>query len=185
MTTSTAPEQTDIFAEALGYYEALLGGFQSIILGTVSAEGRPEASYAPAIVDEKRNFYVYVSALAAHTANLEASHQASVLVIEDEAGARQLFARQRATFDCEAELIERHNTEWELRLDAMEEKFGSLIKHLRTLEDFSLFRLKPRSGRLVTGFARAFQITGERFDELDHRRGIDGKGHVSEKKSTN
>ena len=97
------------FAEAQAGYEALLDRFQSIQLGTADQTGVPEASYSPSIVDEGRNFYVHVSELASHTSNLRDSARASVLIIEDESTAENLFARKRVAYQCIASLIERHS----------------------------------------------------------------------------
>lgn len=154
-------------------YQNLLDGFLSIQLGTVSADGRPEASYSPAIVDEKRNFYVHVSELAAHTGNLMATGKASVLIIEDEGSAEIIFARKRATFTCQAVRIERHNDEWESVIARFEEKFGKMMGFLKTMEDFHLFRLEPSYARLVLGFGKAYDLTGSQLSEITH---INGKG---------
>ena len=43
--------------------------FQTLQLATVSADGLPEASYAPFVADQGR-YWVYLSDLARHTANL-------------------------------------------------------------------------------------------------------------------
>lgn len=37
---------------------------------------------------------------------------------------------------------------------------------LRSLPDFQLFELKPRSGSLVTGFGQAYKLSGERFETI-------------------
>jgi putative heme iron utilization protein len=159
-------------------YQALLDGFQSIQLGTVSTDGHPEASYSPAIVDEARNFYVHVSELSAHTGNLMETGKASVLVIEDEAAAEIIFARKRVTFTCEAERIERHTDDWEAIITRFEEKFGKMMGFLKTMEDFHLFRLEPSYARLVLGFGKAYDVTGPHMNEIEH---VNGKGGAHRK----
>ncbi|MGF1448845.1 MAG: HugZ family protein [Opitutales bacterium] len=181
--TTTTNETTDVLAQARLDCDALLNALQTVILGSVNADGKPDASYTPAILDHARNLYVYVSALSRHTANLRESGCVSAMIIEDESAAEQLFARRRLTFDCTVEAIERHCPEWETRLDAFEEKFGGIAKHLRGMADFDLFRLKPQSGRLVTGFGRAFDVEGEGMQNVTHVRGINGQGHVRDKQS--
>ncbi len=181
--TTTTSETTDVLAQARTDCDALLQAFQSVILGSVNAEGKPDASYTPAILDDARNFYVYVSALSAHTANLRDTGHVSVMIIEDESASAQIFARRRLTFDCAVEPIRRHCEEWEARMDAFAQKFGPITGHLRGLADFDLFRLKPGSGRLVTGFGRAFDVEGEGLQKVTHVRGFHGRGHVREEKS--
>ena len=44
--------------------------------------------------------------------NLLTTQRAGVLIIEDEANCQQVFARQRITYDCQAEVIERNSTLW-------------------------------------------------------------------------
>lgn len=170
-TISEAPE-----VKALREYEALLDQFQSVILGTAGADGTPEASYTPAIVDEDRNFYIYVSELSAHTENILTQKKASLLVIEDEKSAAQLFARKRVTFQCRAEEIARDSDGWTSVTDRMKAKLGGVFEHLMGMTDFHLIRLTPEKGRLVVGFGMAFDVVGDQMDQLEHVRG-DGKGH--------
>ena len=110
------------FAEAQAGYEALLDRFQSIQLGTADQTGVPEASYSPSIMDEGRSFYVHVSELSSHTSNLRDSALASVLVIEDESTAENIFARKRVAYKCNALLIERHSDQWKNVIEQFEEK---------------------------------------------------------------
>lgn len=181
MATGQTQVDPELDKARLGYQE-LLDGFQSVQLGTVSSKGTPEASYSPAIVDDTRNFYVYVSELSAHTTNLIESKKASVLVIEDEGTAENLFARKRATFTCEAIHIERHNQEWESVIARCEKKFGKMMGFLKTLEDFHLFRLEPSYARLVLGFGKAYDVTGAQMDEIVH---VNGKGGAHRKENQN
>jgi putative heme iron utilization protein len=177
------PSKDNIPQAAHSAYATLLSGFRSIQLGTASVDGLPEASYAPAVLTEAREFYVHVSELSAHTANLRDTGRASVLLIEDEETCEQIFARKRVTFACETSEVERDSDEWKDAMERFGEKFGGIMGHLKTMRDFHLIRLRPRSGRLVVGFGQAFDVTGEQMNELVHVRGIDGKGHRSERKT--
>mgnify|MGYP001049089820 CR=1 FL=1 len=170
-----------IIKESQVAYEELLGEFQSVILGTSNPEGTPEASYNPAVMDADRNIYIYVSDLSAHTANILSRKEASVLIIEDEGTCAQVFARKRATFQCEAEEIERDSDRWNAITPLFLDKFGKMFEHLMGMGDFHLIALKPSKGRLVVGFGRAFDISGEKMDEIEHVRGNSGKGHTQAK----
>lgn len=171
--TADTREAKDL-ARAKENYDSLLQGFQTIHLATIAADGKPEASYAPAILDETGSFQVYVSELSAHTANLLASGKASVLIIEDEAASPNIFARRRVTFDCTAAEIERHSAEWSESIDRFADKFGKTMNVLRDMADFHLIRLRPDSARLVIGFGRAYDIQG---DTIVHVRGNEEGGH--------
>lgn len=169
--------QDKVIAQSQADYQTLLDSFQSVQLGTVNAEGVPDASYTPAIVDETRSFYVYVSNLSSHTQNILDQKLASLMVIEDESTAAQIFARKRVTFACQANKIERDTDRWTEVTGTFIEKFGKMFEHLMGMADFHLIELKPVKGRLVVGFGRAFDVTGDRMDTLEHIRG-EGKGHT-------
>ena len=166
------PDLPAILAEARAFHE----GFATLMLATVSACGDPVASYAPYVVDNEGCFHVYISELAAHTANLAANGKASVLFIEDEGQATQLFARKRLTCACLAEEVERDSP---LFLDVMsrfEHRHGNIIGVLRGLRDFHLFRLRPTRATYVRGFGEAFELDGEALsirpvNERGHRTG--------------
>ncbi len=143
--------------ELVGELTALRESQCSVILATVGSGGYPEASYAPYVSDERDTFYILVSQLARHTRNLEANCKASLLFIEPEDSARQIFARRRLTYRCEAELIARDAPQWAAQLAAMQRCFGAVVDQLSRLADFRLFRLVPLEGRYVRGFGQAFQ----------------------------
>lgn len=146
------------FEPALAAYQGFTDLFQSAVLCTVSVDGTPNASYAPFVMDESKNIYVYVSGLSTHTQNLYAVPKASVLFIEDESQTQQIFARRRLTFDCTATLVERDIGLWNEIVDHFEARFGDIIKLFRDLPDFRIFKLKPSKGRFVIGFGAAYDV---------------------------
>lgn len=174
--TSSAPAKGNDLEKIQNQYLALLGSFQSIQLATLNAEGVPHASYSPAVIDDERNFYVYVSEIAAHTENLRKSGKASFMVIEDESLAAQIFARKRVTFDAKATEIERDSAKWQEIMGRFEEKFGRVVEQLKQMDDFHLIRLEPSDGRLVLGFGRAYTTSAD-LSQVEHLKGIDGDGH--------
>jgi putative heme iron utilization protein len=149
-------------------YRQLLNQARSLILATTSPDGTPLTSYAPFIVNEQRQFYVFTSQLAAHTANLRRTGQAGVMLIEDEAATTQIFARQRVTFQCRVRLISRDSAEGEAVLAQYEARFGKMVGLLKSLPDFQLFKLQPQSGSLVIGFGQAYALSGDRFETITH-----------------
>lgn len=151
--------------EVLEELTALRQSQRSVIVATVGPTGSPEASYAPYVCDERGNFYILVSRLAQHTRNLEAQPEASLLFIEPEDEARQIFARRRLTYRCEVQPIAAGTLEWTTRIDLMERHFGALVSQLSRLADFRLFRLRPFEGRYVRGFGQAFQWQRAKHDD--------------------
>lgn len=147
-------------------YENFPVQFGSIILSTVDAEGLPDASYTPFVMDEEKRIYIYVSGLATHTKNIYANPKVSVLFIEDESQTKQIFARRRLSFDCDPNLLTRDTPQWLEIVDKFQEKFGEIIEMLRSLPDFRIFQLTPTRGRFVVGFGAAYQISGDNLNQI-------------------
>ena len=156
----------ELAGEAAAEAAAFLGGFKTLQMATASAAGEPEASYAPFVRTGDNDFHVCVSDLATHTGHLAATGRASVLLVEDESAASQLFARRRLVFECGARRVERDTARWRTVMDLFERKFGEVMGLIRPLADFRLFALAPRHGVFVKGFGQAFRITGPALDAL-------------------
>ncbi|AFZ23709.1 putative heme iron utilization protein [Cylindrospermum stagnale PCC 7417] len=152
--------------KAQAEYETFIEEFASLVIGTVSEAGIPNASYAPFWMDDAKNIYIYVSGLSTHTKNIYANSHISVLFIEDEAKADQVFARRRLSFDCTATLIERETDKWNYIVDQFQGRFGQIVDILRGLSDFRIFQLTPSEGRFVIGFGAAYHISGENLNQL-------------------
>ncbi|MBW4689162.1 MAG: pyridoxamine 5'-phosphate oxidase family protein [Komarekiella atlantica HA4396-MV6] len=147
-------------------YEKFTEEIQSVIISTVNAQGIPNSSYAPYVMDDAKNIYIYVSGLASHTKNLDANPHVSILFIEDEAQTNQIFARRRLSFDCTATLIERETQKWNKIVEQFQGRFGQIIEVLRGLADFRIFQLTPSEGRFVIGFGAAYHISGDNLHQL-------------------
>lgn len=148
--------------------------FKTVLLGTTSKDGAPDASVAPAALGDDHAFYVYVSTLSAHTANLLNTGRASLLLIEDESASNQLLARRRLTFPCSAQLVPREDARFSTIMAQLKGKFGKVMEHLETMTDFQLVRLLPAKGRLVTGFGQAYDVDPTNWEQLAH---VGGGGH--------
>lgn len=146
--------------------QQLLDQTQSLQMATLNAQGGPAISYAPFIRDEQGCFYVFISQLASHTRDLLQHPQVAIMVIADEHETRQIFARTRATYQCQVEVIGRDEALYNPLLDRMQARFGEVMGVLRGLGDFVLFRLKPQTGRFVMGFGQAFVLAGQCLQEL-------------------
>lgn len=133
---------------------------RSLQLSSLTPEGAPYASYAPfAIGDEC--LYVLLSEIAVHAVNLTANPQASVLIIEDEDTAGELFARVRVNYTVRADWLQYGSDEFKLGLASLVERHGERPASLSELSDFKLFRLAPLGGRYVKGFGKAYNLAGE------------------------
>jgi heme iron utilization protein len=149
---------TENLTDKANALQELLASQQTLVLSTASADGEPDLSYAPFVPDQAGCFYIFVSELAAHTANLLANPTASVMFIRPESESRNLFARERAVFNCKARKIGRNEEIYTAQLTAMQGQFGEVVSLLRSLSDFHLFALCPESGRYVAGFGQAYTV---------------------------
>jgi putative heme iron utilization protein len=145
-----------------------LRGTQSLMLATVNQNGLPEASYAP-YVQQDGCYYIFVSALASHTANLKYSGVASVLFTASHDDGHP-HARKRLSCQCKASVIARQDALFEAIMQRMEQTFGKLIVTLRGLGDFQLIQLEPGQGNFVSGFGKAFDIDFPLGSEIRHKK---------------
>ncbi|TKE96185.1 heme utilization protein HutZ [Vibrio kanaloae] len=140
---------------------------RTLQLATVDEEGRPNVSYAP-FVQNQEGYFVLISDIARHARNLKANPQVSLMMIEDEEGSKQLYARKRLTFDAQASVVERETDLWTQVIGQMQERFGEIIDGLSQLQDFSLFTLKAENGLFVKGFGQAYQVSGDDLVDFVH-----------------
>ena len=137
--------------------DQLIKNQKTLLLATLSHQGNADISYAP-YVREESTFYIFVSELAKHTKNLLAYPQASILFIQAEAEAGNLFARQRLTLDCQVREIHDTDPLYAKQLQTMSETFGEIVNVLRSLPDFHLLALIPSHGQFVAGFGKTFAV---------------------------
>lgn len=159
--------ESDILQESI----ALRDSFQTLLMATVTVDGEPEASYTPYLFSEGR-FYIFVSGLSTHTANLRDTGKVGLLFIEDEREVHNLFARRRLSYQCTATPIARDDARWAPLMNQFQKRHGNTVGLLRQLPDFVLFELKPVRGSFVKGFGQAYALEGENLDQV---RQITGK----------
>lgn len=159
---------------------AFKGQFQSLQLATTNLQGLPEASYA-AYVEHDHKLYVYVSELATHCANLRDTGRCAIMFIEAEKEAAHLFARKRLVFQCAAQEIARDEVRFDLVMGLFFDKFGAFMDVIIKLTDFHLIELTPLHGSYVSGFAKAYHLSGQDFTQVTHRN---EQGHASPDKAT-
>jgi putative heme iron utilization protein len=138
---------------------AMINTRKSLMLSSLDNDGFPYASYAPYASGDDC-LYILISELAVHAKNLQQEPKASVLIIEDEDSAEELFARLRIVYKVLAEKINIDTDEWHTGLANLTARHGERIPFLSSMSDFKLFKLRPVSGRYIKGFGKAYQISG-------------------------
>lgn len=156
--TGSAPSQSDVqvIAKARLAAQALLQQCASLMLASITAEGMPLASYTPFVREADGSLIIAVSGLAAHGQSLARQAQVSVLIIEDEAAARQIYARQRINLLCRVEVLS--GSDRAAAFATLAQRFGEMAQLLAGLGDFSAYRLVPEQGRFVMGFGVAYHM---------------------------
>ncbi len=149
-------------------FQQFTAGFQSAVIASLSPSAEAEASYAP-VIQHQACFYVYISELANHTANLMNHPQAELLFIEDESQCPNIFARVRASIKVQAEELPRDHQAWLQIMDLFSAKHPQMMAILRPMQDFHLFKLTPIQARFVKGFAQAYTLDGEQLSQVRHR----------------
>jgi heme iron utilization protein len=168
MKPADPPPRSDSLGAARSRARELLHTSRSLMLGTIDAAGVPLVSYAPFARDDSGDFLIAVSALAAHQPALATADRVSVMLIEDEAAARQIFARTRLSLECE--IKPSPGPDRSQVFAALRERFGEIADLLEGLGDFHAYRLTPRRGQFVTGFGAAFILPDGRIDAMEHVR---------------
>lgn len=157
------------------YLSELLENYQSVVLGTTGENGYPFSSYAPCYYDGEQ-IYIFISNIATHAKNIQAIPHASALFIEDESSSKNIFARRRISLQCDVNAIQRDETHFSTIMDQFKSKFGEeMISMLMGMNDFNLYVLTPIYGEATFGFGEAYNIGGEKMNQLVPRTG--GSGH--------
>ncbi|MEM0953759.1 MAG: pyridoxamine 5'-phosphate oxidase family protein [Pseudomonadota bacterium] len=149
---------------------------RSLQIASLGEDGIPFASYAPFAIGDNC-LYVILSDIAIHGINLSQHPDASVLIIEDEDTAGELYARLRVNYTVRAQQLEYDSQDWTTGMDALTGRFGDRPRHLGEHTDFRMFKLTPTRGRYVKGFGKAYTLAGETLagEVVDHLR----EGHQS------
>ncbi|MEM9257261.1 MAG: pyridoxamine 5'-phosphate oxidase family protein [Pseudomonadota bacterium] len=150
--------KNEAMAERLGdEIMSFVSGRRSLMLSSLTEEGLPYASYAPFALG-KDCLYVQLSDIAVHAVNLKANQQASVLIIEDEDTAQELFARIRVSYRVRAEHLAHGSEEFNEALARLVARHGDRPASLSELSDFHMFQLWPEGGRYIKGFGQAYSL---------------------------
>ena len=149
-------------------YFAFMKKSKSVYISSVDENTKPEISYSPCVVDDKKNVYILVSDLSKRTSSLVQGHNVSVMFIEPEDQCEEMYVRTRLIFECYTKQIERKTEKWNQQIPVFLEKFGDIINILKSLSDFKMFCFSPVSGSYVKGFGKAYTIEGGALDQISH-----------------
>ena len=156
------------------FLNEILTPFQSTVLGTQGANGYPFSSYAPFYYDGKV-VYIFISNIATHAKNIQTIPKVSAFFIEDESITENMFKRKRISLQCDVKSISRDDDTFTSIMNIFISKQGSTLQMLMGMGDFNLYALTPIYGEATFGFGEAYNIGGEKMNQLVPRNS--GSGH--------
>jgi putative heme iron utilization protein len=137
-------------------------------LGTMR-DGAPRVSMVAFIPAEDFSaFYIHVSRLAQHTVDMQKDKQVGFLIAEVDDGRTDPQTLGRVSIRASAEMIQNGEPGYTPLKDLYLARFPE-AEQLFQLADFNFWRIKPKGGRFVAGFAKAFNITAETLQKVSGR----------------
>lgn len=143
----------------------LLTGQRLVALGLV-ADGEPIVGLLPyAVAPGFDALYVQASRLARHSRGLVAGAAFGAVIHEPDRPGADPLQIPRLTFEGTVDLLSGESAEREAAIRSFVARFPAAATTL-ALPDFSLYRLEIRGGRLILGFGRALNLSGDHFRDL-------------------
>ena len=138
----------------------LIRGTRVAALGTLH-DGEPNlAMVAIAVESDFSAFYIHVSTLGKHTRDMQADPRVSLLITEADDRRPDPQTLARLSLNGTAEVLPRTNPHYPQVKHAYLARFPE-AEQLFSLGDFNLWRISPKGGRFVAGFAQAFNVVPE------------------------
>ena len=142
---------------------ALLARRRTAALGTVDTSGAAFVSMVPFAIDPaSAGMVIHISALAAHSQNLQARPHASLMVADGEIAGEPVHALARVSVEVLATWAEPQSTLAAQCRAAYLARFPE-AEPMTTLGDFRFVHLSPQGARQVAGFGAARSLS---IDEL-------------------
>ena len=108
---------------------------------------------------------IHVSRLAQHTQGLLEHRRVGLMIAEQDRESRNPQTLARLSLQGEATILPVGSPEYEVARENYLHKFPNAALNFE-LGDFLLVRIRPHSARLVTGFGRIFDLSGEDLADL-------------------
>jgi heme iron utilization protein len=129
-------------------------------LGTLH-DGSPNiAMVAVAFANDFSTFYIHVSRLGKHTRDMESDPRVSLLLTEADDMRADPQTLARFSIQGTAEILPRTASSYEEVRNIYLSRFPQ-AEQFFSLGDFNIWTIRPKEGRFIAGFARAFNVTPE------------------------
>lgn len=129
-------------------------------LGTLHDEAPQVSMVAYIYAEDFSAFYIFVSRLAQHTVDMQKDNRVSLMICETDDARSDPQTLVRVSIRGKAEILQTGEPGYTPLKEQYIARFPESEK-LFNLSDFSFWRISPRGGRYVAGFAKAFNITAD------------------------
>ena len=129
-------------------------------LGTLHDGAPNTAMVAVSFDDDFSAFHILISRLGRHTRDMESDPRVSLLFTETDDLRSDPQTLARLSLNGTAEMLGGTDPEYDQVKSLYLARFPS-AGQLFSLGDFNLWRIRPRGGRFVAGFGRAFNVVPE------------------------
>jgi putative heme iron utilization protein len=138
-------------------------------LGTLH-EGEPNlAMVAYAYAKDFSAFYTHVSKLGKHTRDMETDPRVSLLIVERDDQRADAQTLARVSLQGTAEVLLRDALDYALIKDIYLSRFPE-AEPIFSLGDFNIWKITPKSGRFVAGFAQAFNLVPDHLKKASTQK---------------
>jgi heme iron utilization protein len=137
-------------------------------LATLRDEAPQASMVAYITADDFSAFHIFVSRLAQHTMDMQKNKRVSLLITETDDGRDDPQTLARVSIRGVAELIQNGEPGYTPLKEQYLARFPA-SEQLFKLEDFNFWRIRPKGGRFVAGFAKAYNITPETLGKVSSR----------------
>lgn len=128
--------------------------------------GEPNlAMVAVAAASDLSAFYIHVSKLGKHTGDMEKDPHVSLLFTEADDHRADPQTLARVSLQGTAEIVLRVDSQYAQIKHTYLQRFPE-AEQFFSLGDFNLWRISPRGGRFVAGFAQAFNLVPEALKKV-------------------
>lgn len=129
-------------------------------LGTLR-DGAPNLAMVAFVTEgDFSAFYIHVSRLGKHTRDMESDPRVSLLLVEKDDGRADPQTLARLSLNGTAEILPRTDPHYAQVKHNYLARFPE-AEQFFSLGDFNVWRISPKGGRFVAGFAQAFNIVPE------------------------
>lgn len=137
-------------------------------LGTLRDEAPLVSMVAYTVAQDFSAFYIFVSRLAQHTIDMQKDKRMCLLIAQTDDGRADPQTLARVTIRASAEIMEIGEPGYTPVKKQYIERFPE-SELLFKLEDFGMWRIKPKGGRYIAGLAKAYNITPETLLKVSTR----------------